>query len=396
LTNFVPMAIVLFDNTNRNQLFPLTYTRAVAGLRLGILTIRERWEMVSGQPVFIHTEKYLRELYDAPSDEEHIWIDASVIADDALTAQILTLAPGSCIADELGLIAGRIKINAPDFHPAKAITLFGKTDKHTNARRITYPWQIMLWNDEMTRKDYALVTKNRVSATIPPTVNTIAPEHIFIEAGAKLSFCTLNASTGPIYLGKDSEIMEGTAVRGPFVLGEGSVLKLNSRVYGATTLGPHCMGGGEIKNSVMMGYSNKAHDGYLGDSVVGEWCNFGAGSTNSNIKNTAGEVKIWNMAAKEYMAAGQKCGVIMGDYSRVAINSSINTGTVIGISSNVFGAGLLPTIIANFRWGVSGTEYEFQKAINDINNWKKLKNNSLSEKESLLLRYIFDIEKTVV
>jgi UDP-N-acetylglucosamine diphosphorylase/glucosamine-1-phosphate N-acetyltransferase len=395
LTNFVSMAIVLFDNPNRNHLFPLTYTRAVAGLRFGILTIKERWEMVSNQPVFIHTEKYLQELYDASGDEEHTWIDASVIADEALTEQILTLSSGSCITDEQGLIAGRIKTNMAGFLPAKAVALFEKSS-HATARRLTYPWQLMLWNDEMTRTDYALVTKNRVSCAIPSTVNTIAPGDIFIEPGAKLSYCTLNASTGPIYLGKDSEVMEGSAVRGPFVLGEGAVLKLNSRVYGATTLGPLCLGGGEIKNSILMGYSNKAHDGYLGDSVVGEWCNFGAGSTNSNIKNTAGEVKIWNMAAKEYMPAGQKCGVIMGDYSRVAINSSINTGTVIGIGSNVFGAGLLPTIIANFRWGVSGTEYEFQKAVNDINNWKKLKGNYLSNKESLLLRYIFDLEKTVV
>jgi UDP-N-acetylglucosamine diphosphorylase/glucosamine-1-phosphate N-acetyltransferase len=219
----------------------------------------------------------------------------------------------------------------------------------------------MLWNDEMTRKDYALVTKNRTSLPIPSTVNSIAPEHIFIEEGAKLSFCTINASTGPVYIGKNAEIMEGTAVRGPFVLGENSVLKMNSRVYGATTLGPSCMGGGEIKNSVMMGFSNKAHDGYLGDSVVGEWCNFGAGSSNSNIKNTAGEVKYGTCLKKNMLAAGQKCGVIMGDYSRAAINSSINTGTVIGVSSNVFGAGLLPTIVANFKWGVSGTAYEFPR-----------------------------------
>jgi UDP-N-acetylglucosamine diphosphorylase/glucosamine-1-phosphate N-acetyltransferase len=384
------MAIVLFDNTNRNHLFPLTYTRAVAGLRFGILTIKERWEMISGLPVFIHTEKYLQELYAVAGDEEHTWIDASAITDDGLTDRILTLASGSCIVDEEGLIAGRKKIAASDFHPERSIALFENITDHTNIKRIKYPWQIMLWNDEMTRKDYALVTRNRTSLPIPSTVNSIASENIFIEEGAKLSFCTINASTGPVYIGKNAEIMEGCAIRGPFVLGENSVLKMNSRVYGATTLGPSCLGGGEIKNSVMMGFSNKAHDGYLGDSVVGEWCNFGAGSSNSNIKNTAGEVKIWSMFEKEYVPAGQKCGVIMGDYSRAAINSSINTGSVIGVSSNVFGAGLLPTIVANFKWGVSGTAYEFSKAMNDINNWKKLKGQSLTAGEISILKFIFE------
>ena len=169
-----------------------------------------------------------------------------------------------------------------------------------------------------------------------------------------------------------------------------SVLKLSSRVYGATTIGPFCVAGGEIKNTVMMGYSNKAHDGYLGDSVIGEWCNFGAGSTNSNIKNTAGEVKVWDMASEKYLPVGQKCGVIMGDYSRVAINSAINTGTVIGVSCNVFGVGLLPTIISNFSWGMSGTKYEFEKAIRDINNWKNLHRQKLTPSETSILQYIFN------
>jgi NDP-sugar pyrophosphorylase family protein len=191
-------------------------------------------------------------------------------------------------------------------------------------------------------------------------------------------------------IGKDAEIMEGTAIRGPFVLGNNSVLKLNSRVYGATTLGPFCMGGGEIKNAVMMGYSNKAHDGYLGDSVVGEWCNFGAGSTNSNVKNTAGEVKIWDMGSQEYVEVGQKCGLIMGDYSRISINASINTGSTIGVSSNVFGPGLLPTIIGNFSWGVTGVQYELSKALLAIDNWKKMKQQELTAEESSVLAYIFE------
>jgi len=387
---FVPMAIILFDNEFRKGLFPLTYTKAVADLRFGIVSIRERWELRSKQPVFIHTEKYLQPLYELPGNGEHIWIDAAVMADQGLLDSILSLQSGSCLADEKGLIAGKTSIPFDQFDAANSLQLFKNTGVHATVKRLEHPWQLMQWNDEMIRADFDLVTNGRSSQSLSTTVNTLQPADIFIEQGAKLEFCTLNATGGPVYIGKNAEVMEGSVIRGPFALGENSVLKLNSRVYGATTLGPNCMGGGEIKNTVMMGYSNKAHDGYLGDSVVGEWCNFGAGSTNSNIKNTAGEIKVWDMDAEKYVGVGQKCGVIMGDYSRTAINSSINTGTVIGVGSNVFGVGLLPTIIPNFSWGVSGTKYEFEKAIRDINNWKKIKNCFLSEAETSVLQSIFE------
>jgi UDP-N-acetylglucosamine diphosphorylase/glucosamine-1-phosphate N-acetyltransferase len=382
---FAYMAIILFDNSSRNSLLPLTYTKAVADLRFGILSIRERWETVSRLPVFVHTGKYLQPLYALPGQEEHLWIDASVIPGNDLLDRMLSLDTGCCIADEKGLIAGKAALAFEDFDPSNSLAVFQNITDHAMVKRIEYPWQLMQWNDPMIRSDYVLITNGRISQPIPSSVNVLQPENIFIEEGAKLSFCTLNASTGPVYIGKKAEIMEGSVIRGPFALGENSVLKLNSRVYGATTLGPSCMGGGEIKNTVMMGYSNKAHDGYLGDSVVGEWCNFGAGSTNSNIKNTAGEIRVWDMDSKQYLPVG----VIIGDYSRVAINSSINTGSVIGVSCNVFGAGLLPTIVPNFSWGAGGTKYEFEKALVDINNWKKLKDQSLSEGESSVLQYIF-------
>jgi UDP-N-acetylglucosamine diphosphorylase/glucosamine-1-phosphate N-acetyltransferase len=383
------MPIILFDNIFRKNLYPLSFTKAVADLRFGILSMRERWEKISGQPVFVHTQKYLQPLYAVADDDHHIWIDAAVIPDNDLYAAIGSLKPGSCLADEKGLIAGRARVGSGKFDPATALKLFNEVSRLA-VKRLEHPWQFMQWNDEQMRADFKLLTKNRTSQPLPATVSTMQPADIFIEEGAKLAFCVLNASTGPIYIGQDAEIMEGSVVRGPFAMGKNAVLKMNSRVYGATTLGPSCMGGGEIKNTVMMGYSNKAHDGYLGDSVIGEWCNFGAGSTNSNLKNTAGEVKIWDMASKQYLSVGQKCGVIMGDYSRVAVNSAINTGSVIGVSCNVFGAGLLPTIIPNFSWGVNGTVYELAKALQDIANWKKLKLHSLSEAETLVLQYIFE------
>jgi UDP-N-acetylglucosamine diphosphorylase / glucose-1-phosphate thymidylyltransferase / UDP-N-acetylgalactosamine diphosphorylase / glucosamine-1-phosphate N-acetyltransferase / galactosamine-1-phosphate N-acetyltransferase len=384
------MSIILFDNIFRKGLYPFTYTKAVSALRFGILSMQERWALKTNQSVYVHTVPFLQSLYPLTGLDEHLWIDASVIPDETLFDRILSLQTGSCLADDIGLIAGKAAIVFDTFDPKIGISYFEQTHQVDSVKRLAHPWQIMQWNDEMIRSDFVLVTNGRSSQSVSASVNLIQREHIFIEEGAKLEYCTLNAATGPIYIAKNAEVMEGSAIRGPFALGQNSVLKLNSRIYGATTLGPNCMGGGEIKNSVMMGYSNKAHDGYLGDSVVGEWCNFGAGSTNSNIKNTAGSISVWDMDSEKYIKMGQKCGVIMGDYSRIAINAAINTGSVVGVSCNVFGPGLLPTIIPNFSWGVTGTKYVFEKAIIDINNWKILKGRSLTEAETSVLAHIFE------
>jgi UDP-N-acetylglucosamine diphosphorylase/glucosamine-1-phosphate N-acetyltransferase len=384
------MAIVLFDNRFRRGLLPFTYTKAVAGLRSGIFTVQERWEKITGQHISVNTVEYLQPLYPRFEAGDDLWIDAAIIPDKNLIDTILSLDTGSAIADEKGLIAGRIRMLPADFNPENSLSGFGNIRDYSPVKRILHPWQFMQWNDAMIRFDMELQTSGRSPAPIPGSVNTIQPEQIFIEEGASLSFCTLNAGTGPIYIGKHAEIMEGSVIRGPFVLGDNAVVKINSRIYGATSIGPSCMAGGEIKNTVMMGYSNKAHDGYLGDSVIGEWCNFGAGSTCSNVKNTASIVKIWDMDTETYLPVGNKCGMVMGDYSRVAINSSINTGTMIGVSCNVFGKGLLPTIIPNFSWGVDGVGYEFPKAIEAIDHWKQFKQQSITREETSVLKYIFE------
>ncbi|GAC1533020.1 MAG: GlmU family protein [Sediminibacterium sp.] len=385
------MAIILFDNQFRKRLFPLTATKAVAALRFGIVTIRERWALQTKQPVFMHTPAYLQPLYPLPEGGEgdHTWVDASVLPSEALLDALQGLDPGCCLADETGLIAGRLVIAWNGFDATESLKYFTSIRDYQQVVRLSYPWQLMQWNDTMIREDFKLITKGRRSAPISSSNRMIQDEEIFIEAGANITYSILNAATGPIYIGKNAMIMEGSSIRGPFVLGHNALLKMNSKIYGATTLGPYCMGGGEIKNTVMMGYSNKAHDGYLGDAVVGEWCNFGAGSSNSNVKNTAGMVKVWDFESETYLNVGQKCGVIMGDYSRTAINTAINTGSVIGVSSNVFGAGLLPTIIGNFSWGVNGGRYEFEKALQDIDNWKKLKQERLGPAESAVLQTIF-------
>ncbi|HEV9035794.1 MAG TPA: glucose-1-phosphate thymidylyltransferase, partial [Puia sp.] len=249
---------------------------------------------------------------------------------------------------------------------------------------------------EALQEDFDLLTTSRVSEPIPPSVQAINPEMIFIETGARLQHCMLNASTGPIYIARDAEIMEGSLIRGPFAACESAVVKMGTKIYGATTLGPGAVVGGELKNVVIFGYSNKGHDGYLGDSVIGEWCNLGAGTSVSNLKNNAGEVRVWHPASRDFLRAGLKCGLLMGDYSRAAINTSFNTGTVVGVCCNIFGDGLPPKYVADFSWGIEGaTRYEWEKALRDIGNWKNLKNRSLTEPEIETLKHIFEQHKTL-
>ena len=250
-----------------------------------------------------------------------------------------------------------------------------------------YPWQIVKHNDQQIRQDFILLTDKRKSGIIPVGVTAISPENIFIEHGAKIQQCILNASTGPIYVGKNAEIMEGALVRGPLALCEGSVLKMGTKVYGATTAGPYSILGGEIKNSVLFGYSNKAHDGYLGDSVMGEWCNLGAGTSNSNIKNTGGEIRIWQNSKNKYLSAGNKYGLFMGDYCRAAINTSFNTGTVVGICCNIFSERFPPKFIPDFTWGTE--RYDLEKAFRDIDNWKKMKGSEITAQEKKILSDLY-------
>lgn len=249
------------------------------------------------------------------------------------------------------------------------------------------PWQIFLFNDEAIRLDFELICKGRHSQKISSTNSIISPDQVFVEEGAVVEHCIINASNGPVYIGRGTLIMEGTLIRGPVAICEGSVVKMGSRIYGGTTIGPNCIAGGEIKNSVMFGNSNKAHDGYLGDSVIGEWCNLGAGTSNSNVKNSAGDVKIWDAEQQAYVIVGKKCGLIMGDYSRCSINTTFNTGTVVGISCNIFGSGFPPKYVPDFTWGAE--EYDLEKALRDIDNWKQLKGSEITENENELLRNIY-------
>lgn len=389
------MAFILFDPADRSLLSPLSDTKAFADFRFGILSIKERWELLLEDEAVVETVGYLQKTIDdrlphgagqgwtvgvPPVGRNDLRVNAAYIPTTELIEAVASLKEGEYLIQAGDFVAGR-----PNDKNIFEIAIEAPATK-----KIKYPWDIIFLNDTQIREDFKWVTKGRKSQPLSPTVQTIQTADIFIEEGAKLEFCTLNSTTGPIYIGKHAEIMEGSAIRGPFSLGFNSVIKMNSRIYGATSLGPFCMGGGEIKNAIMMGYSNKAHDGYLGDAVVGEWCNFGAGTSNSNLKNGADNIKIWTMGeAREEVAVGQKCGVIVGDYTRFAINSTINTGSMVGVCANVFGVGLLPREIGHFSWGVEGKKYAFEKAVSDINNWKKMKGKLLTDAELSVLEHIF-------
>ena len=336
ICNLVAMDIVFDDSSGKESLYPFTATRNAADIRIGILTIREKWALMMTKPGF--NEK-----------PDSITVNAAIIPTENYVA---TIVRGSVSDSEY---------------------------EQTDSCILKFLWNIFQLNDWALKKDFELITNNRTSHAISSTNKTIAPENIFIEEGAIVEHSLLNASTGPIYIGKNAEVMEGCMIRGPFALCENAVLKMGAKVYGATTIGPNCIAAGEIKNSVLMANSNKAHDGYLGDSVLGEWCNLGAGTSNSNVKNTAGTVKAWNNATKEYIPVGLKAGLMMGDYSRAAINTSFNTGTVVGVCCNIFGEGFPPKFVNDFTWGKE--RYTFEKVLQDIDNWKKFKGQHITQTE---------------
>ncbi|MBL7740201.1 MAG: glucose-1-phosphate thymidylyltransferase [Chitinophagaceae bacterium] len=377
------------------NLYPFTLTRQIQDIRVGILTIREKWEMMLGLPSFDKKEDDYKDLdrsvtlHEAAEDGGACFmIHGNVLPTPKLIKAIKKLGNGEFISvdGKEGIVFRFTKEEIKEHHRVrvkKAISIKEQISE------IQYPWHIFQLNDLAIRKDFELLTRKRKSQPVSRTNKLINSSGIFIEKGAKVEHSILNASAGPIYIGKNAEVMEGCIIRGPFAMGEGAVLKMGAKIYGATTIGPYCTGGGEIKNSVMFGYSNKAHDGYLGDSVIGEWCNLGAGTTNSNLKNNASEVGVWTPGGE--MNAGKKCGVMMGDYSRTAVNTAINTGTIIGVCCNVFGAGLTPKYIPGFSWGSDGVkQYEFEKAMNDIGAWKQLKGQSVTDNEKKILKYIFE------
>lgn len=386
------MNYILFDGTVRNALLPFTFTRPVADIRIGILTIREKWERHLGTTTTTLTEEYLSEKFPMVEMEQNIMINASFLPNDILVEMVRNLEPNQAIFRGEEVIA----FYTQDTQEEVNFDQYEIIEYANDCLFVAHTWDIFAKNDAALREDFELLTEGRHSQPIPKSVNVLSPENIFIEEGAKLEFVTLNASTGPIYIGKNTEIMEGSVIRGPFALCEGAQVKLATKVYGATTVGPECRIGGEVNNSVLFGYSNKGHDGFLGNSVLGEWCNIGADSNNSNLKNNYEEVKLWSYETQGFAKTGlQFCGLMMGDHSKCGINTMFNTATVVGVSANIFGSGFPRNFVPSFSWGgASGfTTYLTSKAFQTAKIVMSRRHVDFTEQDAKILEHVFEATK---
>jgi len=385
------MNYILFDGAARNQLLPFTFTRPVADIRIGILSIREKWERIFETTTSTVTEDYLSQKWPMVEMNENIMINASFLPTPEFLSQIENLKPNQAIFHEEDIVAFfSFEDQEVDFSAFTQLELEG------DAFQIAHTWDIFSKNGDALLADFELLTKNRKSQPIPASNNVIGLENIFMEVGANVEFATLNASAGPIYIGADAEIMEGCLIRGPFALCENSTLKMGAKIYGPTTVGPFSRVGGEVNNSVIFGYSNKGHDGFLGNSVLGEWCNLGADTNNSNLKNNYAEVRLWDYETEGFARTGlQFCGLMMGDHSKCGINTMFNTGTVVGVSSNIFGAGFLRNFIPSFSWGGTNgmTTFKTVKAFEVAEIAMNRRNIEFLEEDRAILEHIFEETK---
>ena len=385
------MKYILVDIPDRENFYPFTLTRSLADCRIGIFTFKERWEQFVKEECGIYTASYLQNLYPDTSfintQESIYFINITSIPSLSLIQQIDQLKDGEKLISKSGKwLATKTKERAL----SKILLANHPPIDVDDVSFINNAIHLLSLHKMFIQRDFEWVKSNNRSGEIDETNKVINKDEIFIEPGATILCSNLNATEGPIYIGKEALIMEGVSIRGPFVLGNNAVVKMNTSIYGSTTIGPNCIAGGEIKNSIMMGSSNKGHEGYLGDSIIGFWCNLGAGTCNSNIKNTAGDIQMWNESKQLWESIGQKMGMLVGDYTRFAIQSSINTGSYIGVCANIFGNGLLPKHIPNFTWGIN-RGYRIEEIFKDINNWKKMKGTIISDEEKEMIKYLHQL-----
>ncbi|WP_424962793.1 GlmU family protein [Ekhidna sp.] len=383
------MQITFIDTEESwKQMLPLSYTRPIAELRVGILKLHEKWSSIlSAEKVFFRSEDYLRPLFEAPT-QKTLTILGNVLPNPKLIDAIQTLGEDKVLIQDDQVIAGYFDANEP-FEQAqrKAISIEG-------IKQVIHPWDIFRSNGEQIMHDFGLITKDKTSQSLDDPYTKTYGDKIFIEEGAKVKAAVLNAEDGPIYIGKNADVQEGALIRGPFALCDHSTINMGAKIKGDTTIGPHCKVGGEVSNAVIMGYSNKGHEGFLGNSVIGEWCNLGADTNNSNLKNNYANVKMWDFASGTFKDTGlQFCGLIMGDHSKCGINTMFNTGTTVGVSANIFGDGFPRTIIPSFAWGgASGfSTYQTRKAFETAELVMKRRNKALTEEDKAMLSHIFEI-----
>jgi UDP-N-acetylglucosamine diphosphorylase/glucosamine-1-phosphate N-acetyltransferase len=389
------MNYILFDPTETwENLLPLTFTRPVCEIRIGILTVREKWDLRLQARTSCLTRPYLQEKFSLLVEDDNVLINGSVLPDDSLRHEVGNLPAGTSLYAGDILVAVRLdRDGATGFKMEK----YGHGDRvtlSTSPMVINHPWDIFVRNGQAIEADFRYLTKNRVSAEIPSTNMVFNPENVFLEGGARVEGAILNADTGPIYLAAHAEIMEGCMIRGPFAIGEQAKLRMGAKIYGPTTVGPYSIAGGEILNSVIHGYSNKVHDGYLGNSILGEWCNLGADTNNSNLKNNYSQVRLWNYRAEEFVPTGQQfCGLVMGDHSKCGINTMFNTGTVVGVYANIFGSGFPPNFVPSFSWGgpEGFTTYQLEKAFEVAAEVVKRRDRTFDRMDMDILRTVFEM-----
>ncbi len=359
------MNYILFDSFRRSSLLPLTYIRPVADIRIGILTIREKWEKYLEAETSTLTEDYLGEKYPIREEDDNVMINGSICPNPTLVKKIQALKNNEVLVKDESIIAMRVEKTDLENTDEDNIQGVNVIETDNDFLKIDHTWEIFSKNDRALREDFMLLTKNRKSKKLSSS-NRVMGDMVFVEEGAKVEGVSINSTTGPVYIGRDAEIMEGSMIRGPFALCNNAIVKMSAKIYGATTIGPYSKVGGEISNSVIFGYSNKVHDGFMGNSVIGEWCNLGADTNTSNLKNNYESVKLWDFPDQTFVDTGEQfCGLIMGDHSKCGINTMFNTGTVVGINVNVFGSGYQRNFIPSFTWGgTSGFRtFDIKKAI---------------------------------
>ena len=383
------MQLVFSDAQFWEDFLPLTFTRPVAEMRCGILTFSERWQkLLETTEISYLTEDFLQEKFPKPEKKESLFIVPNFLPNENVLNQIKDLKLGEALVYENELLAAKVDMDNFSLNQIEKMT-----DIHEELLLFKQPTDLFSFNEKAIDFDFELLTKGRASQELSATNGFLGnAEDLFIEEGATIEFSTLNTKTGKIYIGKNAEVMEGCNLRGPIALCEDSKFNLGAKIYGATTIGPHCKVGGEVNNIVIFGYSNKGHDGFVGNSVIGEWCNLGADTNSSNLKNNYASVKLWNYRAKRFLDTGlQFAGLIMGDHSKTAINTQLNTGTVVGVAANIFKSGFPPNLIENFSWGgMKGDEkFKLEKAYEVAEKAMARRKVPFTEVDRNILKYIY-------
>lgn len=383
------MNYVLFDDECWSDLLPLTFTRPACEIRIGILTIKEKWEFLFKKDFSYKTQPYLNTKFSFKIKEKYptLFINGRLCPDATLLKEIKKLKMFQVLYSGNTPLAFCGDTDSGEFHKN-----FAKIYSKSNPTLIQYPWDIFIKNESQLIFDFVLLTDKRKTKPLSKSNKLIGKGKVFLEQGASVECTTLNPLGGSVYIGKDAVLMEGSHLRGSFALGEHSEVKMGAKIYGATSIGPYSKVGGEISNSVIFGYSNKGHDGFLGNSVLGEWCNLGADTNNSNLKNNYGEVKAYNYTRKKMTGTGlQFCGLIMGDHSKTGINTMLNTGTVVGVNANLFGGGFPPSHVPSFSWGGSDKliTYELDKALEVAQRVKQRRGITLTEEDKKILAEVF-------